>query len=84
MNKYRREELLDVAQLLDEAIDRLNEIRDDEQDSFDSLPEGLQCSSRGEAMEDAMATMDEWEDEIDSIRSKIEDYAAPPKKSKKK
>ncbi len=84
MNKDRREELLDVVQLLDEAIDRLNEIRDDEQDSFDSLPEGLQCSSRGEAMEDAMATMDEWEDEISSICSKIVDYAAPPKKSKKK
>lgn len=42
MNKARREELFDVVELLDEAVDRLNEIRDDEQAAFDNLTEGLQ------------------------------------------
>ncbi len=82
MNKERREELFDVTQLLDEAIDRLNEIRDDEQDAFDSLPEGLQYSSRGDAMQEAIDTLDGFENEITEISTKIEEYARPKKKKK--
>lgn len=83
MNNDRREELLDVTDLLEQAIDRLNEIRDDEQEAFDSMPEGLQYSSRGDAMQDALDTLDEFEDSISSIRDKIEEYAKPKKKQKK-
>lgn len=80
MNKSRREELFDVTDLLDQAIDRLSEIRDDEQDAFDSLPEGLQYSTRGDAMQDAIDTLDGFEDAIVSLRGKIEEYAKPKKK----
>ena len=62
MNKDRREELLDVTDLLSDAIDRLNEIRDDEQEAFDSMPEGLQYSSKGDAMQDALDTLVEFEE----------------------
>ena len=82
MNKDRREELLDVTQLLDEAIERLEEIRDDEQDAFDSLPEGLQYSSRGDAMQEAIDTLDGFGDEIAKISAKIGEYAKPKKKKK--
>lgn len=84
MNKERREELLEVTELLDEAIDRIGEIRNDEEDALYSLPEGLQESSRGLAMQDAMDTLDEFSDAIDKIRSKIEEYARPKKKPKPK
>ena len=84
MNKDRREELLDVTDLLSDAIDRLNEIRDDEQEAFESMPECLQYSSRGDAMQEALDTLDEFEDSISSIRDKIEEYAKPKKKQKKK
>ena len=83
MNKDRREELLDVSQLLDDAIDRLGEIRDDEQDAFDSMPESLQYSSRGDAMQEAINTLDDFESKIADIRDKIEEYAKPKKKKKK-
>jgi len=82
MNKERREELLEVIQSLDDAIDKLNEIRDDEQDAFDSLPEGLQYSSRGDAMQEAIDTLDGFENEITNISTKIEEYARPKKKKK--
>ncbi|MCM1140782.1 MAG: hypothetical protein NC453_19605 [Muribaculum sp.] len=82
MNKERREELLDVVQSLDEAIDRLEEIRDDEQDAFDSMPEGLQYSSRGDAMQEAIDTLDGFGDEIAKICAKIGEYAQPKKKKK--
>lgn len=82
MNNDRREQLMDVADLLSEAIDRLDEVRDEEQDAFDCLPEGLQYSARGENMQDAIDTMDEWGSAIDGIRARIEDFATPKKKKK--
>lgn len=84
MNKDRREELLEVVELLDEAIDRIGEIRDDEEDALYSLPEGLQESSRGLAMQEAMDTLDDFSDSIDKVRSKIESFAKPKKKTKAK
>lgn len=82
MNKERREELYDVTQLLDEAVDCLNDIRDEEQDAYDALPEGLQMSSRGAAMEGALDVLDGFEQSIIDIRNKIEEYAKPKKKKK--
>ncbi len=84
MNKERREELLEATELLGEAIDRIEEIRDDEEDALYSLPEGLQESSRGLAMQEAMDTLDEFVDSIDQIRYRIETYARPKKKTKPK
>lgn len=50
MNKERREELLNVIDLLEEAKDRIGEIREEEEDALYSFPEGLQESSRGFVM----------------------------------
>lgn len=75
MNKQRRKDLLDVAESLQEALDRLSEVRDEEQEAFDNMPESLQYGSRGDAMQDAIDTMDEWEGEIDKIKSRIEEFA---------
>lgn len=75
MNKQRRQDLLDVSALLSEASGRLNEIREEEQEAFDNMPEGLQCSSRGETMQEAIDTMDEWNSDIEDIKSRIEEFA---------
>lgn len=74
MNKARRQELYDVCSLLEDARCRLEEIRDDEQDAFDNLPESLQYSSRGDAMQEALDTLDGWNDEIMDLSEKIENY----------
>lgn len=84
MNKERREELLEVVDILDDAVSRLSDIRDDEQEAFDSMPEGLQYSSRGDAMQEALDTLDGFEDSITTIQTRIEQYAKPKQKSKKK
>nr|WP_304651307.1 hypothetical protein [Bacteroides acidifaciens] len=75
MNKQRRKDLLDVAESLQEALDRLSEVRDEEQEACDNMPESLQYGSRGGAMQEAIDTMDEWESEIDEIKSRIEEFA---------
>ncbi len=85
MNRERRQELLDVASSLAEAMDRLSEIREEEQEALDNMPEGLQCGNRGQSMQEAIDTMDEWGSEIESIKDTIETYAlSDNKKSKKK
>lgn len=75
MNKQRRQSLYDVVSSLSEAMDRLSEIRDEEQEAFDNMPEGLQCSSRGEAMQEAIDIMDEWSFDIEEIKDRIEEFA---------
>lgn len=82
MNKERREELLDVVQHLDDAIDRLSEIRDDEEDAFDNLPEGLQNSIRGDSMQEAVDVLNQFEFRIYDVRSQIEEYAIFKKRKK--
>ena len=59
MNKVRRKELARVVDLLDQARDLLETIRDEEQEAFDNLPESIQYSERGETMENYIGTMDE-------------------------
>lgn len=82
MNKYRREELSDVTDLLDEAAERLEEIRDDEQDAFDNLPDGLQYSRTGESMENAIGKMDDLIDEIRGVAVHIAEFQKPKKRTK--
>ena len=71
MNKQRRKDLLDVAEHLQDALDRLSEVRDEEQEAFDNMPESLQYGSRGDAMQEAIDTMDEWESLIPCEIAKI-------------
>lgn len=76
MNKERREELVDVSNLLQEALDRLEDIRNDEQDALDNLPESFSSSPRANSMQGAIDMMDGWSDRISDIISVIEDYSS--------
>lgn len=64
MNKQRRAKLSDANMLLSKAVTIVEFARDEEQDSFDNLPENLQDGDRGEAMEEAI---EELQTAIDSI-----------------
>lgn len=82
MNKERRQELGDVIDYLDDAIDRLEEIISDEEDSFDNLPEGLQCSRTGDSMQEAMDRMRGFCDDIEAVKSKVNDMMLNKKPKK--
>ena len=66
MNKARRKELARVVDLLDQARDLLETIRDEEQEAFKNLPESIQYSERGETMEGYIGTMEEMLDYLDT------------------
>ncbi len=72
MNKQRRQELCDVLDYLDEAIDRLEEIKDDEQEAFDNLSDGLQNSRTGDSMQMAIDQMTEIGNDIEVVKDKVE------------
>ena len=74
MNKERRARLAEVDDLLMEAVDDITEIVEDEQEAFDNLPEGLQCSSRGEAMEEAIDEMNDIISDVENVRERIQDF----------
>ena len=58
MNKARRKQLVALRAKIEELQELLEEIRDDEQDALDNLPESLQDSGRGKDMEKAIGCMD--------------------------
>lgn len=66
MNKARRKELYRIICLIDEARERLELVRDEEQEAFDNMPEGLQMSERGEQMEEYIGIIEEMLDSLDT------------------
>lgn len=73
MNTERRKRLTDAIAYINRAVQIIEDVRDDEQDSFDNLPESLQSGDRGMLMEECIQGMDEVLEELDSCISDIED-----------
>ena len=75
MNKQRRQQLYDATAALDEAVAVIQDIHSEEDEAFNNLSEGLQCSQTGVSMQDAMDKMDSFIDKIEAIKSEIEEFA---------
>ena len=73
MNTERRKRLTDAISYINRAVQIIEDVRDDEQDSFDNLPESLQSGDRGMLMEECIQGMDEVLEGLDSCISDIED-----------
>ena len=65
MNKLRRKQIAEAIELIEQAMSILEQVRDDEQEAFDNMPESLQGSERGEAMEEYIYTLEEFLDALD-------------------
>lgn len=73
----------EVLYTIDEAISQIEDVRDEEQDAFDSMPEGLQYSKSGDSMQAAIDDMDEIICDLSNVQNKILDMIKPKKKSTK-
>jgi hypothetical protein len=58
MNNQRRKALAKLIKQLEESTSYLQSILDEEQDSFDNMPDSLQYSEKGERIEEAIDTME--------------------------
>ena len=59
MNKERRKNIQHCVDALSEIQSKIDDIHSDEESAFDNLPEGLQGSSWGESLEEAMEILEE-------------------------
>jgi len=76
MNKTRRKQLSGIVDNLRDLMDELESVKNEEQEAFDNMPEGLQYSERGEvvginidSMDDAVSSLS---DVIDALTEIIE------------
>jgi F0F1-type ATP synthase membrane subunit b/b' len=66
MNKARRKWLEDVSEMIANAKEQLEQIRDEEQEAYDNMPENLNMTDRA-------STMEENIDNLDTMVSDLED-----------
>ena len=71
MNKQRRSKLTEAIGHIDSALQIISDVRDDEQDALDNMPENLQSSDRYSEIENAVDTMDEAIDELENISDRL-------------
>lgn len=66
MNKIRRKEIARAIELMEQAREILESVRDEEQEAYDNMPESLQGSERGEAMDGYIWTIEEVMESLDT------------------
>lgn len=76
MNKARRKQLDEAISKLEDAKAIIDSVREEEQDAFDNMPENLQSTGRGEAMESAISNMEDAVNDIDSVIDYINEASA--------
>ena len=75
MNNDRRKELDRAIAMIEDVRSIIETAQEEEQESFDNFPEGLQQSEKGEAME---AAIDNLEQAFNSLEE-VEEYIAEAK-----
>ena len=58
MNAMRRKSIRKIQAMLLELHEMIENVHDEEEEAYDNLPESLQYSERGEAMEEAIDALD--------------------------
>lgn len=71
MNKQRRKFISSSLEYLEKALNIIETAKDEEQEAYDNLPESLQCSERGEAMEEILFVLEDIFDSIQSVQDQI-------------
>ena len=73
MNKDRRKQLSEIQSKLSELRDMIDTVLSDEQEAYDNLPESLQESERGEAMQAAIDAMESALESCEDAESSLEE-----------
>lgn len=72
MNKQRRKRLSEAFDKLCEVGEILEEVKNDEQDAYDNLPENFLYGERGEEMQNYIDMIEEVDGYIEDAKSVIE------------
>ena len=72
MNNIRRNELEEIYNDLREICDRLENVKCDEEEYYNNIPENLKYSERGEKAEEAVSALEDALGEIEEALDNIE------------
>ena len=72
MNKARRKKLGEAFDLVNSAKEILEDVREEEQEAYENLPESLQNSGKGEDMQNYIEMLEEAANYLDDANSVIE------------
>lgn len=73
MNKERRKKIADAISAINKIENLIQNILDEEQESFDNMPEGLQASENGIISEEAQENLDAAIESLEEAISYLED-----------
>lgn len=59
MNAARRKKIADLHERLTGLLAEIEEVRDEEQDCFDNMPESFQAGEKGSAAEEAIGYLED-------------------------
>lgn len=76
MKEKRLKVLNDCLTAIQDAHDVLDGVRDEEEEAYDNMPEGLQYSERGDLMQEAIDNLDDAVTSLDDVISYLEDAIA--------
>lgn len=72
MNKSRRKKLGEIIDQLEYLREDLDAVSSEEREAYDNLPESLQESDRGCAMEEAADELDDICSEMEELKDRIQ------------
>lgn len=73
MNKQRRKRLEEASKLIAKAQEIIEEVKDEEQEAHDNLPESIQYGEKGQQMEEYIDMLDEAYGQCDDLMSIIDE-----------
>ena len=72
MNKQRRKKLTKAFEMIDEAIKILEEVKNEEDESYENLPDNIRYGDKGEEMKDYIEMLNEASGYLEDANSVIE------------
>jgi hypothetical protein len=72
MNAERRKAIAQISSDLENLRSRIDEIKEEEEEAYENLPDGLRDSEKGEAMQEAIFALEEASSSIDSVVNDLE------------
>lgn len=73
MNKDRRKRLGEVITKLEELQSEIQSLAEEERECYDNMPEGLQDSERGAAIEENADDLDQIDSDFESLLDTLND-----------
>lgn len=73
MNKQRRNRLNEIQEQMAELREKIETVLSEEQEAYDNLPERIQDSERGEAMQTAIEAMESAMESCEEAENSLEE-----------